>query len=275
MGAAAIFCISYITAPMMAWAVINQNWQFHVPIIDVMYKPWRLYFIICSSPEIIAALVLLFVPESPKFVLGQGHKMEAYKILEKINRWNNGQKSTLELFEIVEENESIENRQRILDCKQSRFPLLKSIWIQTAPLFKPPHFYSIVLVCTIQFCTYITCNGLFMFFAQIINKMATSLDSFVDERMMMCDIINMKPSNTSGLNFDEIETKVSFRSFFEASNNQIHYRTISNQINILWTFFYYWQIGLRHQIRVGDIRARSYFGNCICIWSNCVRLIIE
>lgn len=233
MGAAAIFCISYITAPMMAWAVINQNWQFHVPIIDVMYKPWRLYFIICSSPEIIAALVLLFVPESPKFVLGQGHKMEAYKILKKINRWNNGQKSTLELFEIVEENESIENRQRILDCKQSRFPLLQSIWIQTAPLFKPPHFYSIVLVCTIQFCTYITCNGLFMFFAQIINKMATSLDSFVDERMMMCDIINMKPSNTSGQNFDGIETKVSFRSFFGGLNNQIHYRTISNQINIL------------------------------------------
>lgn len=64
-----------------------------------------------------------------------------------------------------------------------------------------------------------------MFFAQIINKMATSLDSFVDERMMMCDIINMKPSNTSGQNFDEIETKVSFRSFFETS--------YCNQINIL------------------------------------------
>lgn len=204
--AAAIFGMMYITAPLTAWSVINQDWQFSVPFIGITYKPWRLFLIVCSLPEIIAALVLLFIPESPKFVLGQGNKMEAYDILQKVNRWNNGKKTPMDLFEIIEEQDSIENRQRILDCKKSRYPLLKSIWIQTTPLFKPPYLYSIFFICCIQFGTYITCNGLFMFFAQIVNKMATNLDNFVDERMMMCDIIDMKSTNTSTTLDENIET---------------------------------------------------------------------
>lgn len=55
-----------------------------------------------------------------------------------------------------------------------------------------------------------------MFFAQIINKMATSLDNFVDERMMMCDIIHMKPANmsmgmsTNTMDLNRIDEQVSF-----------------------------------------------------------------
>lgn len=216
MGAAAIFSSSCVLVPLIAWAVINQEWQFQVPLIDLTYKPWRFYFVVCSFPEIIIATVLLFLPESPKFVLGQGNKAGAYEILQKINRWNNGKSSTLEPFEIFEEIESIDNRQRILDCKQSRFPLLKSVWIQTAPLLQPPYLRSTILICTIQFGTYATCNGFFMFFGQIMNKMALNLNNFYDDRMMMCNAINMEFANVTAIDFDEIDQEVSF--FFKLSS---------------------------------------------------------
>lgn len=203
MGSAAIYSLVYIMVPVIAWAIINEDWQFQVPILDITYKPWRLFLILCSLPELIAALVVLFLPESPKFVLGQGDKDRAYQILQKIHRWNNGTKQPLESFEIYEESESIENRQRILKCQESRFPLLKSIWIQTAPLFKPPHLWSTFLVCSIQLVLCATANGFFMFFGQILNQMATNLDSFVDQRMMMCDIINSKPVNMTTHVFDD------------------------------------------------------------------------
>ncbi|XP_055304610.1 synaptic vesicle glycoprotein 2B-like [Sitodiplosis mosellana] len=199
MGSAVIYGISCLLLPLIAWFVINQDWQFYVPLIDITYKPWRFFLVVCGIPGFLASMILLFMPESPKFVLGQGNEVEAYKVLQTMNRWNNGKKNELESFEIYEEAESIENRRRITDCKNSRFPLLKSVWIQTAPLFKAPHLPSTLLICTIQFGIFATSNGFYMFFAEIFNRMATNLGSFTEQRMAMCDIINMKPANMSAI----------------------------------------------------------------------------
>lgn len=212
MGSTIILGTACILMPLAAWAVINQDWEFYIPFIDIMYKPWRMYVVVCGIPGFLGALVLIFLPESPKFVLGQGNKTAAFEILQQINRWNNGNKSSLEHFELYEETESIENRQRILDCKKSRFPLIKSIWIQTAPLFKRPYLRSTLLICIIQFGMYATASGLFMFYAEILNRMAANLDSFVDQRMMMCDVINMKMTNTSTMELDEILDEVSLKA---------------------------------------------------------------
>lgn len=39
---------------------------------------------------------------------------------------------------------------------------------------------------------YATSNGFYMFFADILNRMATNLDSFTEPRISMCEAINMK-----------------------------------------------------------------------------------
>ncbi|XP_055325164.1 synaptic vesicle glycoprotein 2B-like [Sitodiplosis mosellana] len=200
MSATVIYSALCVIQPIAAWAVINQEWQFEVPFIGLTYKPWRLFIIVYALPGLFSALALLFLPESPKFVLGQGHKVAAYQILQKMNRWNNGKKEPLEEFEIHEESETVANRQRILAKKDSRFPLLKTVWHQTAPLFKAPYLKSMVLICTIQFGIVLTCQGFAMFFAEIINKMSDNLDSFYDQRMMMCDILGRKSVNISVMN---------------------------------------------------------------------------
>lgn len=159
MGAALIFGLSLPLLPLAAYGVINQDWEFDVPLIDVVYKPWRLYLVVCSLPGLMSSIVIFFLPESPKFVLGQGDQAKAIEILESVNRWNNGKHSTLGLVEIYEENESIESRARIQKCKQSRFPLLESVWIQTAPLFQRPYLTSMVLICVIQFSIFYVSTG--------------------------------------------------------------------------------------------------------------------
>lgn len=210
MGSALIYGISCLLLPLIAWFIINQDWEFYVPFIGLTYKPWRLFIVVCGIPGLLASILLIFLPESPKFVLGQGNKMEAYEILQKMNRWNNGKENQLELFEIYEETESVENRRRIADSKDSRFPLLKCVWVQTVPLFKPPHLATTLLICTIQFGIYATSNGFYMFFAEILNKMATNLDSFTEQRMDMCDIINMKPVNMSAIQLNDLDNGVSY-----------------------------------------------------------------
>lgn len=168
--------------------IINQEWQFD--IFTLTYKPWRLYLALCSVPGLISFLITTYLPESPKFILGQGKQAETYDILQKMNRLNNGKDSELESFEVCEEIESIENRKRILAIKDSRYPFLASVWHQTAPLFKRPYLASTLLVCLIQFCIFYTSQGFNVFYAEILNKMA--INAHGNQRAMMCDIISVK-----------------------------------------------------------------------------------
>lgn len=213
MQSAIIYGISCLLLPVIAVLVINQNWQFDIPYIGITYKPWRMFIIVCSLPGLISSIVLIFLPESPKFVLGQGNKAGAYEILQKMHRINNGRNTELEVFEIFEEPESISNRQRILKAKDSRFPVLTSVWIQTAPLFRPPFLFSTVLICTIQFGIYATSNGFYMFVPEILNKISSTVDSLVDQRIEMCKIINMDPINVTANEFNGVSNEVSDQNF--------------------------------------------------------------
>lgn len=159
MGSAFILGIAYVIFPLVAFAIINQDWEFKISLLNVVYKPWRLFIVASSFPGLLAAIALIFTPESPKFVLSQGNQSETIKIIDIMNRWNNGKDSKLDIVEIFEEADSIENRQRILKTKQSRFPLVKTIWNQTAPLFKSPHLGPTLLLCSLQFWVYYTSSG--------------------------------------------------------------------------------------------------------------------
>lgn len=159
MGSAVIFGISCLLLPVIAFAVINQDWQFDVPILNITYKPWRLFFIVCALPGLFSHLAMLYLPESPKFVLGQGKAAEAIDILQTIHRWNNGKEAILDIAELYEESETIEMRQRIVGMPKSRISVMKSIWMQTAPLFQPPYIGTTTLLCLIQFFIYYTSNG--------------------------------------------------------------------------------------------------------------------
>lgn len=203
MGSALIFGVSCLLLPLMAYTVINQEWLIEVPLFDVVYKPWRLFVVVCGLPGLIASLAFFLLPESPKFVLGTGDQMEAIKIVEKMSRWNNGKQTELEIFEICEEVESIRNRQRIANNKNVRFSLVKSVWSQTAPLVREPYLGSTLLICVIQFGIYATSNGFYMFFADILNQMANNLDSFKEQRIKMCDVINMNYKNQTNISTND------------------------------------------------------------------------
>lgn len=159
MASATIYGVSCLFLPLIAFFVVNREWQFDVPVINVTYKPWRLLLVICGLPGLLSGILMFFLPESPKFVLGQGNQNGAIEIIKKIHRWNNPNEPDMELYAIHEEAESIENRRRVRANEASRYPLLTSIWSQTAPLFKPPYLGSTLLICLLQFLIYSTSNG--------------------------------------------------------------------------------------------------------------------
>ena len=206
MCASVVFGIFCILLPGIAWVVINEEWEFYIPVIDIVYKPWKLFLVVCALPALMCSLALLVLPESPKFVLAQGNQAETIQILQKINRWNNGGKKAkpLEITEIFEEFEAIENRKKIAENKNSRFPLLKQVWDQTAPLFQRPHLKTTMLACTIQFAIFATSNGMYMWFPDILNRMATRMSVNPTERVTLCNVVYSTRPNVTAMQAEEM-----------------------------------------------------------------------
>lgn len=217
MCASVVFGLFCILLPGIAWFVINQSWYFYIPIVNIVFRPWKLFIVVCGLPSLACAIAFFFLPESPKFVLGQGNQESAIEILQKINRWNNGGRKAepLQISEIYEEMESIENRRKMLENSKSNFALLKSMWAQTAPLFMRPHLKTTCLACLIQFGIFVTSNGMYMWFPDILNRMATNVNENPGEKISLCNIVYLTRSNISAstMNLSEMV------GFFLVSNS--------------------------------------------------------
>lgn len=90
MGAAVIFAIAVLLIPGCAWLVINQSFQIYIPFLDIVYKPWRLFLLVCGIPSLICALCLFVIPESPKYTLLYKGQAETIQILSRIYSINTG-----------------------------------------------------------------------------------------------------------------------------------------------------------------------------------------
>jgi len=55
-----------------------------------MFRPWRLFIILNIVPSVLAALVLFFLPESPKFLFNNTKEKEAVEVLRRMFAMNTG-----------------------------------------------------------------------------------------------------------------------------------------------------------------------------------------
>jgi len=55
-----------------------------------MFRPWRLFVILNAVPSIVAASILFFLPESPKFLFTNTREEEAVEVLRRMFTLNTG-----------------------------------------------------------------------------------------------------------------------------------------------------------------------------------------
>ena len=71
----------------LAWMVIPLGMNETTFIIHPFHS-WRLFTMCCAAPSFVCAIMLLFCPESPRFLLTMGKVTEAQAILEHMRRVN-------------------------------------------------------------------------------------------------------------------------------------------------------------------------------------------
>lgn len=199
MVSSVIFGCGCILMPVVAFLVINQQWEFYVPVLGIVYKPWRLFLLVCGLPSLLCAIALLPIPESPKFILSLGRQEETIEILQYIGRWNFGAgnpRGRIIVKTIVEELESIELRQkREANAGGGVGAVLKSMWAQTVPLFQPPYLTTTIIASVMQFGIFINANGMYMWFPEILNRVTDFMNTNPGRHMGLCDILDVTRRN--------------------------------------------------------------------------------
>ncbi|XP_055842579.1 uncharacterized protein LOC129909530 [Episyrphus balteatus] len=198
----AIMAAGFISAacalgfPFVAWAVINQTWSFEIAFLHIIYKPWRLYFVVIGLLGLVCGISMFYLPESPKYLLSIGKESEAIKVLKRIYSINTGNpRDSFKINGILPD--TTENCNKIVDnaSKGSVLKkLIRSMWNQTAPLFMREYRRNTALTCTIQFWIFFTYHGLYVWFPHMLNSVMQFTQNNPDTNLEMCEILGIMQS---------------------------------------------------------------------------------
>ncbi|EDS32606.1 synaptic vesicle protein [Culex quinquefasciatus] len=180
MGASFVFGTGCLFLPGIAYITINNEWELVVPFLDIIYRPWRLFFVVCALPGLVCAIALLKFPESPKFMVGKGDTDQAVETIQWIHRINSGKDEPALQIKSIVRNANTKSAGSIKGFKS----IVKLIWDQTAPLFMKPYLFG----------TYVTAHGMFMFFPGILNQIVIAQNLGVDSSTV-CDIVHADRSS--------------------------------------------------------------------------------
>lgn len=75
--------------PSVAWLVLSMNWSFEITH-SFVFRPWRLLTVFNLLPGVIAVIILLYLPDSPKILMSMRKYDEAYEAVNWIAKTNTG-----------------------------------------------------------------------------------------------------------------------------------------------------------------------------------------
>ncbi|XP_075976319.1 putative transporter svop-1 [Anticarsia gemmatalis] len=144
---------------------------FHIEIswLNMEYRPWRLLMQIISLPGAIGVTCMIFLKESPKFLLSKSRNDEAREVMQAIFQSNTGSNKDAYTVNQVYLDEMI--------VASTETSVLKKMWNQTAPLFKPPLLKNSAMLYYLLLCAYMTSTGYTMWVPTMTNAFFTGEES--------------------------------------------------------------------------------------------------
>jgi VNT family MFS transporter (synaptic vesicle glycoprotein 2) len=235
-----IFCFGSIILPMLAWSILPQNLYFSVFNNSLEFHSWNIYLLLSGIAPIISAIIFLFMPESPKFLMTVGQNDKALRVFQKVYSVNTGNGiHTYPIKELVDEIElkkhNPSNHGGQVTANRSKIQALKEGWQQMKPLFFPPYFKNIVLLCLIQTLIMMSLNTLRLWLPQIFQAINDFQYFNNGTTSDLCEMLKMiKPSiATDECIVNLNNSSVYINSIIVASVSMFSYFLAGYLINIL------------------------------------------
>ncbi|CAK1579009.1 unnamed protein product [Parnassius mnemosyne] len=160
---------------VIAIPIIPLPFSFYLPGLGIYWNSWRTLLLVYSTPSLLAALLLLFIQESPKYVFAKGHEEESIDIIKTIHRWNNWKPA-----------EDFQINGLTLDAQQLHGPTPSKN--QIVPLFKAPLLKYTVIITTLFLFQQVAAFTVWM--PTIVNQFMQIVETGVGTDRSLCSIIS-------------------------------------------------------------------------------------
>ncbi|XP_023940965.1 putative transporter SVOPL [Bicyclus anynana] len=207
---------------VIALPITSMSFTIDVSWLALTYRPWRFLLQVISIPGIIGVIGMMFLKESPKFLLSKEKEENALNVLRVIYRWNRGlDKDTYPVKSIfLEEAAMPDHSNKSFLCK---------MWNQTAPLFQPPLLKNSLKLYYILLCAYMTSTGYTMWVPTMTNAYFDG-----DDRTgkVFCEVASTAASSTNASSTTDCDSVIKPMTLYAV----MCYSGISGTLNIFLTF---------------------------------------
>ncbi|KAJ2945490.1 hypothetical protein O0L34_g301 [Tuta absoluta] len=159
---------------------------------SLFFTPWRLIQLVISLPGLVGIIILMFLMESPKYLLSKGRAEDCLEVLRSMYEMNTGnEKECFPVQAVIkEETES---------SPEVSTSILRKVWNQTAPLFKPPLLKNSLKLYFILLCAYMTSTGYTMWIPTMTNAYFNGEDA---SGKTFCEVASTAATSSNGTSTD-------------------------------------------------------------------------
>ncbi|XP_078097136.1 synaptic vesicle glycoprotein 2B-like isoform X2 [Mustelus asterias] len=168
-----------IYASIMAWSIIpHYGWGFSMGT-SFQFHSWRLFVVVCALPSLSSLIGLLFVPESPRYLLEIGKHDEAWMILKQIYDTNMRARGHPEAVFTVSHIKTPIQMDEFIEIQSSTgtwfqrwlvriMTVVKQVWQNILLCFTPKHRMTTLFLAVVWFTLSFSYYGLTVWFPDMI-----------------------------------------------------------------------------------------------------------
>ncbi|XP_025158254.1 synaptic vesicle glycoprotein 2B [Harpegnathos saltator] len=188
--------LSWLILPGLAWIFIPLpiNYEFY----GIHYNSWRMLLGFIGVPTfIIAVIILVKYPESPKFLVSQGRTDEALAVLQKIYAVNTGRdESEYPVKQLLSDvTLEVKKDETSSSSMHTLTSLLKNIWWQLRTIVSPPHLKYAIILWTIYASNMFGSYGFGLWMPELFNRFENYQQSHPNASVSVCELTrNMQQS---------------------------------------------------------------------------------
>ncbi|XP_037025294.1 synaptic vesicle glycoprotein 2C-like [Bradysia coprophila] len=213
---AAFWTFGNLIVAGMAWLIIPLNIGVHTPYF--VYNSWRIFLVICSLPSFVVAILLVYLPESPKFLIMKGRNEEALNIFRGIFVTNTGKSRDIyPVKEILIDDKLKQELEEIEKSAKGKYSqMLSNILNNSKGLFVSPILKFTLISITINFTFHIGYYGLMMWFPELFHRFDIYDTAHPGQSASVCQVTAYVVNATSHMLDGECNSTIPSSVFMES-----------------------------------------------------------